>query len=168
MTGRPVPPQHGSRSEVPCVALSRKLCERRAIADERQPHFDSTGVRDTEVSRRWRPRRVAIVDRAGFRPRAEAGWRATADGSLIVRRREGTWRSDAVRAVAEWRQHRPITDEQTAELGRLFGHLRITYAGRRVNYDFTQCPLPGMDRASIPGRFAVVAQDAVSVVILAP
>jgi hypothetical protein len=91
-----------------------------------------------------------------------------ADGSLTDPRLEGTWRSDAARTVAEWREHRPMTDEQVAKFGLLFGHLRVTFAGQRVTYDFSQSPLPDADRASTSGRYVVVARDTTSVVILAP
>lgn len=42
----------------------------------------------------------------------------------------GTWQSDGERTVNEWREHRPLTDEQAGKLRTLFGHMRITW-GRR-------------------------------------
>jgi hypothetical protein len=91
-----------------------------------------------------------------------------ADGSLTDARLEGTWRSNAVRTVAEWREHRPLTDEQASKLGTLFGHLRVTFAGQRVTYDYSRMPRTGEDQLSTSGRYAVVARDATSVVILTP
>jgi hypothetical protein len=91
-----------------------------------------------------------------------------ADGLLTDPRLTGTWRSDAARTVAEWRERRPISDEQAARLSQVFGYLRVTYAGQHVTYDFSLSPFPGVERASTCGRYAVVARDDSSVVIFAP
>jgi hypothetical protein len=48
------------------------------------------------------------------------------DGRLL-----GTWQSDGERTVSEWRERRPMTDEQTVALRKMFGHTRITW-GRRT------------------------------------
>lgn len=95
-----------------------------------------------------------------------------ADGTLADPRLEGVWRSDAERTVAEWREHRPLTDDGAARLKQLFGYLRVTYAGQQVAYDYLPSPFDGHGSAwtklSTAGRFVVVARDAVSVVILGP
>jgi hypothetical protein len=104
--------------------------------------------------------------------RAEAGGRdliaRAADRTLVDERLEGTWRSDAALSVGEWNKRRPMTDEQAAELMKLFGYLRVTYAGQQITYDFSASPLPGVGELSTTGRYTVVARDATSAVILAP
>lgn len=89
------------------------------------------------------------------------------NGSLSDPRLEGTWQSDAIRTLAGWQKHRYMSQDQVSKFNQLFGHLRVTYAGQHVAYDFSRSPLPGMDKASYSTRFAVVARDAKSVVILA-
>ena len=43
----------------------------------------------------------------------------------------GTWQSDGGATVNEWRERRPLTDEQARQLLTVFGHVRITW-GRRT------------------------------------
>ena len=58
---------------------------------------------------------------------AVALWRTgMTDGRVL-----GTWQSDGERTVSEWRERRPMTDEQTVALRKMFGHTRITW-GRRT------------------------------------
>ena len=83
-------------------------------------------------------------------------------------RLKGTWRSDADRTVAEWREHRPLTDEQAGKLRNFFGKLRVTYSDRSVAYDFSGMSAGETDRLSVSGPFSVVARDASSVVINSP
>jgi hypothetical protein len=75
-----------------------------------------------------------------------------ADGRLL-----GTWRSDADRTVAEWRERRPMTDDQAADLAAVIRPARVTWGRRTYSVDV------GGRREEHPYR--VVARDGRSVVI---
>ena len=129
----------------------------------------------------WCERRVWLWRANFYGGSCARCWRAEADGRDSIERRadgtltgprlEGAWRSDAERTVGEWRERRPMTDEQAARLGQVFGHLRVTFTGQHIAYDFLpSSPIggPGWVATSTAGRFVVVARDERSVVFLGP
>jgi hypothetical protein len=71
----------------------------------------------------------------------------------------GTWQSDGERTVNEWRERRPLTDEQADKLRQLFGHMRITW-GRR-SYSTL------MDGVRVERSYRVIAADEKSIVLRA-
>ena len=89
--------------------------------------------------------------------RAEADGRAMSaaafNGSLTDPRLEGTWRSDAVRTVAEWRQHRPITLGCALAIGTAFKLWPLVLA--------TLLIVPWRDRRSVIAIAAFITAGAI-------
>lgn len=76
---------------------------------------------------------------------------------LVDPRLLGTWQSDGARTVGEWRDRRPLTDDQAAALHKLFGHMRITWWRRAYAVE--------MDGRLTTHTYRVIATDDRSVVL---